>query len=51
MELGEEHEFHNVFADCATERERQERAQQLKTLILPERMGETFSVLQFRTGL
>ncbi|MBI4480793.1 MAG: SAM-dependent methyltransferase [Acidobacteria bacterium] len=50
MELGEADEFHDVFADCATDRERQQRALQLKTLILPQGMGTTFQVLQFRKG-
>jgi SAM-dependent MidA family methyltransferase len=50
MELGEP-EFHDVFADCANDLERQKRAQLLKTLILPQGMGETFHVLQFRKGM
>jgi len=51
MGLGEADEFHDVFADCSTDRERQQRAQQLKTLILPQGMGTTFEVLQFRKGI
>jgi SAM-dependent MidA family methyltransferase len=51
MDLAEPDQFHDVFADCATDRERQQRAQQLKTLILPQAMGETFQVLQFRKGM
>jgi SAM-dependent MidA family methyltransferase len=50
MELGEP-DFQDVFSDCATDRERQQRAQQLKTLILPQGMGTTFEVLQFRKSL
>jgi len=50
MELGEPDEFHDVFADCATDLEWQQRAQQLKTLILPQGMGEAFRVLQLRKG-
>src|SRR3990172_1806493 len=51
MELGEADEFHEVLADCATDRERQQRALQLKTLILPQGIGTTFQVLQFRKGM
>lgn len=49
LALGEP-DFGDVFADCATDRERQQRAQQLKTLILPQAMGTTFVALQFRKG-
>ena len=51
MELGEADEFHDVFVDCSTDRERQQRALQLKTLIVPQGMGTTFQVLQFRKGM
>ncbi|MBI3933209.1 MAG: SAM-dependent methyltransferase [Acidobacteria bacterium] len=51
LELGEPDQFHDVFADCASDRERQQRAQLLKTLILPQGMGTTFQVLQFRKGM
>jgi SAM-dependent MidA family methyltransferase len=51
MELGEPNEFHDVFADCADDRERQQRALQLKTLIVPQGLGTTFEVLQFRKGM
>jgi SAM-dependent MidA family methyltransferase len=50
MALGEP-DFKDVFADCANDLERQKRAQLLKTLILPQGMGETFQVLQFRKGM
>ena len=45
MELGEPDEFADLFADCASEAERLRRAQLLKTLILPQGMGESFRVL------
>jgi SAM-dependent MidA family methyltransferase len=51
MQLGEPDEFHDVFSDCNSEAERQQRAQLLKTLILPQGMGTTFQVLQFRKGM
>jgi SAM-dependent MidA family methyltransferase len=51
MELGEQDQFHDVFVDCATDRERQQRAQQLKTLIVPQGMGTAFQALQFRKGM
>jgi SAM-dependent MidA family methyltransferase len=51
MELGEPDRFRDVFMDCATDRERQHRALQLKTLILPQGMGTTFQVLQCRKGM
>ena len=51
MELGEPDQFHDVFSDCVSDRERQQRAQQLKTLILPQGMGTIFQVLQFRKGM
>jgi SAM-dependent MidA family methyltransferase len=44
--IGEPDEFADVFADCASEAERQRRAQLLKTLILPQGMGEAFRVLR-----
>jgi SAM-dependent MidA family methyltransferase len=48
MSVGEADEFAGVFADCADENERLQRARQLKSLILPEGMGTTFQVLQLR---
>ncbi len=45
MEIGREDEFRDVFADCDSEAERLRRAQLLKTLLLPQGMGETFRVL------
>lgn len=51
LELGEPDEFRDVFADCANDRERQQRALQLKTLIVPQGLGTTFQVLQFRKGV
>jgi SAM-dependent MidA family methyltransferase len=48
MEAGESDQFTDIFADCANENERLQRAQQLKSLILPEGMGNTFQVLQLR---
>jgi SAM-dependent MidA family methyltransferase len=45
MELGREDEFQDIFADCASEAERLRRARLLKTLILPQGMGETFRVV------
>jgi len=45
LAIGEQDEFADVFADCASEAERQHRAQLLKTLIVPQGMGETFRVL------
>ncbi|OFW27276.1 MAG: hypothetical protein A3H27_07355 [Acidobacteria bacterium RIFCSPLOWO2_02_FULL_59_13] len=45
MELGRENEFADLFADCRTDRERLRRSQLLKTLILPQGMGEAFRVL------
>ena len=46
MELGQEDEFGEVFADCDSEAERLRRSQLLKTLILPQGMGEAFRVLR-----
>lgn len=46
VSIGEPDEFADVFADCASEAERQRRAQLLKTLILPQGMGEVFRVLR-----
>ena len=48
MQLGEPDEFHDVFVDCASEEARLQRAQQLKSLILPQAMGEAFRVLRLR---
>ncbi len=47
MGLGERDQFGDVFSDCNSEPERLRRAQQLKTLILPQGMGEAFRVLEF----
>ena len=46
MKLGQEDEFGEVFADCDSEVERIRRSQLLKTLILPQGMGEAFRVLR-----
>jgi len=46
LAAGEPDEFADVFADCASESERQRRAQLLKTLIVPQAMGEAFRVLR-----
>ena len=46
LAVGEPDEFADVFADCASESERQRRAQLLKTLLLPQAMGEVFRVLR-----
>ncbi len=51
MELGEEDEFGEVFADCDSEAARLRRSQLLKTLILPQGMGEAFRVLRMEKGL
>jgi len=48
LRLGEKPDFRDIFADCANDLRWQERARQLKTLIVPQGMGETFRVLQFR---
>jgi len=45
LELGRKDEFQELFADCASEAERQHRARLLKTLLLPQGMGEAFRVL------
>ena len=45
MELGQEDEFGDIFADCGSEAERLRRSQLLKTLVLPQGMGEAFRVL------
>ncbi|MGH9784283.1 MAG: SAM-dependent methyltransferase, partial [Terriglobia bacterium] len=50
MTVGAQDEFADVFADCASEAERQRRAQLLKTLILPQGMGEAFRVLRMEKG-
>lgn len=49
MAVGEEDQFTDIFGDCKSEAERQRRAQLLKTVILPEGMGEVFRVLQMET--
>jgi len=46
MAVGEPNEFADVFADCQSEAERLRRAQLLKTLVLPQGMGEAFRVLR-----
>jgi len=46
LSVGEKDEFADVFVDCASEAERQRRAQLLKTLILPQGMGDAFRVLR-----
>jgi SAM-dependent MidA family methyltransferase len=46
LSIGEPDEFADVFADCASESERQRRAQLLKTLIVSQGMGEAFRVLR-----
>lgn len=46
LSVGEPDEFADVFSDCASEAERQRRAQLLKTLIVPQAMGEAFRVLR-----
>ena len=45
MGLGQEDEFRDVFADCGSEAERLRRSRLLKTLVLPQGMGEAFRVL------
>lgn len=49
MQLGEQDQFSDLFADCASEPDRIHRAQLLKTLILPQGMGEAFRVLAMQT--
>jgi SAM-dependent MidA family methyltransferase len=51
LELGKRDEFEEIFAECGSELERQRRAQLLKTLILPQGMGESFQVVQMRKGM
>ena len=48
MAVGESDQFADVLSDCTDDKELQQRARQLKTLILPEGMGSTFQVLQLR---
>ena len=50
MEIGQTDEFGDLFADCSSEAERLRRAQLLKTLLLPQGMGEAFRVLVMRKG-
>lgn len=50
LEIGREDEFGEVFRDCDSEAERLRRARSLKTLILPQGMGETFRVLRMEKG-
>jgi len=51
LSVGEPDEFAAVFSDCASEAERQRRAQLLKTLIVPQAMGEAFRVLRMEKRL
>jgi SAM-dependent MidA family methyltransferase len=51
LELGEPDQFADVFAGCSSEQERLRRAQLLKTLIVPQAMGQAFRVLQLRKAL
>ena len=46
LEIGKENAFADLFADCASEAERIRRAQLLKTLVMPQGMGEVFRVLR-----
>ncbi len=46
LSIGEQDEFADIFADCPSEAERQRRAQLLKTLLVPQAMGEAFRVLR-----
>ena len=43
--IGENNQFQDAFLDCGSEAERFRRAHLLKTLILPQGMGEIFRVL------
>ena len=45
MEIGQKDEFGDLFADCFSDAERLRRAQSLKTLLMPQGMGEAFRVL------
>jgi len=49
--IGQADEFGEVFLGCASEEERLRRARSLKTLILPQGMGETFRVLRMEKRL
>jgi SAM-dependent MidA family methyltransferase len=51
LSVGEPDEFADVFADCPADAERQRRAQLLKTLIVPQAMGEAFRVLRMEKRL
>ncbi|MBI4442517.1 MAG: SAM-dependent methyltransferase, partial [Acidobacteria bacterium] len=51
MELGQENEFADLFSDCRSDLERLRRSQLLKTLILPQGMGEAFRVLRMEKSL
>ncbi|MBI4465251.1 MAG: SAM-dependent methyltransferase [Acidobacteria bacterium] len=51
LALGEENEFADIFGDCSSEIERLRRSQLLKTLILPQGMGETFRALLMQKRL
>lgn len=44
--VGEGNEFADVFGDCESDAEHQRRARLLKTLIVPNAMGEAFRVLR-----
>jgi len=45
MSVGQKNQFADVFEDCRLPQERAKVALQLKHLITPEGMGETFQVL------
>ena len=49
--IGEETQFADAFQDCALPQERAKVALQLRHLIAPEGMGETFQVLLMSRGL
>ncbi len=49
--IGEQTQFADAFDECKFPQERAKRAMQLKHLIAPERMGETFQVLVLSRGV
>jgi SAM-dependent MidA family methyltransferase len=51
MGIGEETQFADAFQDCKLPQERAKVALQLKHLISPEAMGETFQVLLMSHGV
>ena len=51
MGIGEETQFSDAFADARLPQERAKRALQLKHLVTPSGMGETFSVLVMAKGV